>query len=141
MYPGTSSRSAGGYRCVCFAGTGFADQYYQNNTCLTADGVVYTYGYQPPPPNCSNAAIAPHVYVTARNTFFAPADVNLSATGELFGGPDSKGVNRNVCPGFGAWQATGQDAGSRVVDGLPSPADVVAMGRRVLGFLGQTVPN
>lgn len=128
VYPGTSSRSAGNYRCVCFAGTGFADQYFQNNTCLTADGVVYTYGFQGAVRNCSDAAIAPHVYATRGNTFHAPPGVNLS-TGGLFGGHHA-----GACSGFAAWQAAGQDAASRAIASLPTAEQVVAMGREVLAF-------
>ena len=125
VYPGISSRSAGSYRCACFAGTGFADQYFQNNTCLTADGVVYTYGFQQPITNCTDASIGQHVYRTAGNTFFAPT--NLS-TGGLFGGRGDQ------CASFELWQAAEQDVGSHAVRSLPGPDEVVAMGRRVLAF-------
>ena len=72
VHPGISSRSAGSYRCACFAGSGFANQYFENNTCLTTDGDVYSFGFFTAPKNCTEPSIAPAVYVTRNNTFFVP---------------------------------------------------------------------
>ena len=88
---------------------------------------MYSFGFFAAPQNCTEASIAPAVYVTRNNTFYAPAGVNISS-GRLFG-------RGQPCASLSAWQAAGQDAGSRAVPGLPSVSEVVAMGKGVLGIV------
>ena len=63
--------------------------------------------------------------MTRNNSFFAPKGVNISS-GHLFG-------PKQLCPSLAAWQAAGQDAGSRAVAGLPSPSEIVASAKALLG--------
>ena len=65
---------------------------------------------------CDTGSIDPHVYQTFNNSLYAP-NANFTAPGP--------------CADFKAWQATGQDAGSKVLP-APSVEDMVAMGRNIL---------
>lgn len=70
---------------------------------------------------CMWQAIDPHVYETWNNTLYS--------AGAVFAPPPG---DNNSCATFAQWQAAGQDRGSKVLP-LPSVAEIVALGKAVLG--------
>ena len=113
LFPGINSRSSGGRRCQTDDNGQFANQYYFGNTCFEPDGNFYSFH------SCDYEHLSDTVYQTWNNTFYSP-----NATFMISCGKDLD---------FDSWQKLGQDQGSSVHD-LPSPADIVAMGRKVLGL-------
>ena len=92
-------RSTGARRCQTDDNGVFANQYYQNNFCVTWDGVPYSFSHCHPPFNQT-------VYATFNNTFFAP---NMSFT------VDCDNMDYTT---LAAWQAAGQDQQSHVTGPL-----------------------
>ena len=89
-------------------------RFHDNNHCVTQDGQAYSMGgFQ----HCTAGDVTPHVFQTFNNTFYS-AGANFS---------------NGACASFAAWQAAGQDRGSRVLP-MPTVAEIVAMGRAVLGM-------
>ncbi len=108
LYPGITNRSAGNRRCQTDDNGVFATQYHRDNVCASSDGGFYSFS------RCNATNLATTVYVTANNTLLA--DAGAPPFSALCGAAD-----------FGAWQALGQDAGSRV-GATPSVADLIALG-------------
>ena len=111
VHPGIPTRSAGGRRCQTDDNKIFADQYHDGNHCFTQDGDFYSMGISA----CNESAIAPHVYQTWNNTLYS-VGANFS------NGP---------CATLAAWQAAGQDKGSKVLE-MPPVAQIVAMGKAIV---------
>lgn len=104
---GIDSRSSGGRACQTNDNVGFAFNEFVGNACVTWDGQPYTFSGSPLDP-----AKTPF---TRNNTFYAP----------------------NATFGYGGHaladlQTVGLDLGSTVKP-IPTPAEMVAMGKVVLG--------
>ena len=115
VYPGFG-RSSSTKPCQTDDNNVFANQYHNNNHCITIDGNFYSMGGW-----SSCQAGGPHgidesVYETASNTLYGP-QANFTAPGP--------------CKDFQAWQAAGQDVGSKLMP-LPTVDQVVTMGQNVL---------
>jgi len=117
VYPGFG-RSSSTKPCQTDDNSVFANQYHDNNQCITINGNAYSMGGWN---QCNSKTIDPHVYQTFNNTLFGP-NANFTAPGP--------------CPDFKAWQSTGQDSGSKVLP-LPSVAEVVKMSNAVLGKMAR----
>ena len=113
VYPGLGERSSGGRRCQTDDNGEFANQYYFDNQCYEADGQFYSFSH------CSTSDLKDVVYQTWNNMFFS-----LNATWQ---------INCGKQLSLSDWQNLGQDKRS-VVKELPSPQDIVAEGRHVLGM-------
>lgn len=113
VYPGLGERSSGGRRCQTDDNGEFANQYYFENQCFEADGQFYSFSH------CDTNNLKDVVYQTWNNTFFAPNSTWQISCGKQLS--------------FSDWQNLGQDKGS-VVKELPSPHDIVSMGKSVLGM-------
>ena len=108
VHPGISERSAGGRRCQTDDNQVFANQYHHDNHCFVQDGDFYSMGID----GCNASSIDPHVYQTWNNTLYSP-----NSTFQI-----------EQCGTFKAWQATGQDAGSKLTEMLP-PDQIAALGK------------
>jgi len=121
VHPGLSSRSAGGRKCQTDDNKEFSKQYHDNNHCFTPDGNFYSYvrGHgvlgAAGPNSCDSKDISPHFYQTWNNTFYSPGATWATAP----------------CASLAAWQAAGQDAGSRILP-IPDADTIVAMGKAAL---------
>lgn len=111
VHPGIAERAAGGRRCQTDDNKVFQNQYHDSNQCVTQDGNFYSMGIS----KCDPADIDPHVFQTWNNTFYSP-----NAT-----------FSEGPCGSLSAWQAAGQDRGSKVLP-MPSIDTIVAMGKAVL---------
>ena len=112
IYPGFG-RSHSTKPCQTDDNSVFANQYHDNNQCITSDGNAYSMGGWK---QCERNDIQQHVYQTFNNTLYAPK-AEFTAPGP--------------CADFAAWQAQGQDLHSQVLP-LPSTEQVVAMSKAVL---------
>lgn len=112
-YPGTDGRSAGNRRCQTDDNGQFADSYHTNNTCITADGDMYSWS------NCKpDSTLNSTVFVTYGNTLLADPGSNVT-------------INCGQQLSLQEWQELGQDAGS-VAGVTGTVAELIAMGAAVL---------
>ena len=107
IHPGINSRSSGGHACQTNDSPDFAFNEFIGNQCITWDGEPYTFSGSP-----LDQSRTPF---TRNNTFYSP-----NATFSYGGQP------------LAALQKVGLDLGS-TVKGIPTPAEMVAMGKAVLG--------
>ena len=109
---------------------------YSNNTCLTAAGDIYSWGFYPSseplsvsvdPPfvhsNCQPAIINESAWATSSNTFMSANTSGVRVT---------CGETRWTLP---EWQAMGHDKGSTQAT-MPSAAEVGRMGALLLSAAG-----
>eukprot|EP01062_Namystynia_karyoxenos_P011319 TRINITY_DN14045_c0_g1_i2.p1 TRINITY_DN14045_c0_g1~~TRINITY_DN14045_c0_g1_i2.p1 ORF type:complete len:875 (+),score=181.70 TRINITY_DN14045_c0_g1_i2:105-2627(+) len=114
LFPGIPQRASGSRRCQTDDNGVFANQYFHENSCITGDGVAYTFSKCNP----KRLDVADGtVFQTAHNSFYAPGSVFSEVCGQ---GYDLSG-----------WQNLGQDLGSTVA-GVPSTAEVISMARAKL---------
>mmetsp|Transcript_6076 Transcript_6076/g.11612 ORF Transcript_6076/g.11612 Transcript_6076/m.11612 type:complete len:955 (+) Transcript_6076:182-3046(+) len=120
LYPGSDERSSGHHRCVTDDNNVFADQFFHDNTCITDDGSMYSFGKSSEGefPGCGLHNISTTVFHTWNNTFYSPS--------AEFAGPCGT-------KDFQDWQHHGQDIGSVV---LPTPTTqrIVEMAAQVLNM-------
>lgn len=86
----------------------FANQFHENNHCVTPDGDYYSFSA------CNASNLATTVFQTKNNTLYSDS------------GPAAWGKTCGV-ETFEEWQALGQDAGSTTAT-TPSIPDLIAMG-------------
>eukprot|EP01065_Artemidia_motanka_P001869 TRINITY_DN10870_c0_g4_i2.p1 TRINITY_DN10870_c0_g4~~TRINITY_DN10870_c0_g4_i2.p1 ORF type:complete len:847 (+),score=296.66 TRINITY_DN10870_c0_g4_i2:46-2541(+) len=114
VYPGIPERSSGSRRCQTDDNGVFANQYFHNNTCVTGDGVQYTFAKCNPElldvPNGTVYQTAFNDHLTAAGTFSQTCngDYNLQK-----------------------WQDLRQDLGS-TVSVMPPLSDILDMGMKKL---------
>ena len=103
--------------------------------CCGQDGDFYSMGISA----CNESAIAPHVYQTWSKYTSNPHHdlIYMDMSERLLGFTDntlySVGANfsNGPCATLAAWQAAGQDKGSKVLE-MPPVAQIVAMGKAIL---------
>jgi len=118
VYPGINVRASGGRRCQTDDNGIFANQFYQNNQCITMDGEPYTWG------RCDPNRLNNTVYHTSSNIFYSPDEKYQQTCG-------SKTYN------FPDWTKAKQDAKSTLAN-LPTNDEIVTMGKKILGY--KTLP-
>ena len=126
IFPGDYDNNGverGSNPCQTDDSSNFGNQYHDNNHCFTTDGDFYSMGGWTECQPGGGHGPEGHVFQTWNNTFYSPKAV--------WG--QQKNPHPYPCKDFAAWQATGQDRGSVVKD-LPGTAEIVAMGKALLGM-------